>query len=214
MLKRSVLTLLLSSLAAAAPAHQLWIERDAAGPARVYVGDVDDAPDRGEAVAKLAATTRVFHADAVQPLALTARDDHLEVAAAGAGDLRLSNDQVWKPWKTRDGVVKAAVFNAREGRRETRAALPFEFVPAAAGGNTFTLVFQGRPVAAAKVTVVAPGQWAKRFVTDAQGRIDVPVASAGRYVLIAGHSVDEAREIAGQAVAKVDYTATLSFVAP
>ena len=213
MFQKPLIALALSSCALAASAHQLWLERDAAGPARVYVGDVDDAPDTGAEVAKIAATTTVFRTDPAQPLALSVHNDHLEAAVSGAGDVRMFNDNVWKPWTTKEGVTKLAVFNAREGRSETRAALPYEFVPVATGSDTFTLGFRGQPVAGKAVTVVNPGKWSKHLKTDAQGRVTVPVGDKGRYVLIAAHSVDEARTVAGQQVSKVDYTATLSFVA-
>lgn len=214
MFKQTLLALALSSTALTAAAHQLWLERDASGPVRVYVGDADDAPDRGEEVVKISTTSKVFGNDPAKPVALVVKDDHLEAALPGTGDARLFNDQVWKPWKTREGALKAAVFNARAGRSETKAVLDYEFVPVTANASTFTLLFRGQPVGNKPVTVIAPEKWAKRFRTDAQGRIEVPVRGTGRYVLIAAHSVDEARQVAGETVAKVDYTATLSFVAP
>jgi len=209
----ALLSLALAVLAGSAQAHQLWIERDGDGPARVFVGDVDGERDRGEDVAKLAGTTRLFAADPAAPLKLTAHDDRLEAPAPAGADLRLVNDQVWKPWRAKDGTLKAAVFNAREGRRDTRAALDYEFVPAAPQGDRFTLVFKGQPVAGKTVTVVDPNQWAKRLKTDAEGRLALPARGPGRYVLVASHSVKEKRQVAGETVDAVDYTATLSFVA-
>jgi hypothetical protein len=216
MFKKSLLTLALASAALGAQGHQLWLERDAGGPARVYVGDADGAPDRGEEVAQLAATTQVFTTDRRRPARLAVKEDHLEAAVEGAGDVRLYNDQVWKPWKTKDGKVQAAVFNSRAGRSDTSAVLDFELVPVTANGNTFTLVFKGQPQADAKVTVVTPDKWTKGFRTDKAGRVEVPVKDKGRYILISAHSADAAGdvEIAGQKVQKLSYTATLSFVAP
>lgn len=215
MFKHTLLALALTATTAGAYAHQLWIERDASGPARVYVGDADDAPDRGEEVAKLAATTRVFTGERGEPAKLTAKDDHLEAAVSGSGDVRMFNDQVWKPWKTKDGKFQAAIFNGRAGRTETRAAQDFELVPVRANGNTFTLLFKGQPMADTKVTVVTPTKWVKGFKTDKAGRVEVPVREKGRYVLISAHNTDATGnlEIAGQKVDKLSYTATLTFVA-
>lgn len=197
-----------------AQAHQLWIERTAPGTARVYVGDVDGERDRGEEVAKLAATTRLFAAEGAAPLPLAAQDDHLQAAAVPAdADLRLINDQVWKPWRGKDGVLKAAVFNAREGRRDTRAMLDYEFVPEQAGASRFRLVFKGQPAGARAVTVVDPAGWSRRLQTDASGWITVPARGAGRYVLIAAHTERLPQDVAGSRVDAVDYTATLSYVA-
>jgi len=52
MIKKTLATVLLSSFAIAASAHQVWVERDGAGPAKVYVGDVDGERDHGDDVAK------------------------------------------------------------------------------------------------------------------------------------------------------------------
>ncbi len=213
MKRKPFLFLVLLAAAGMAQAHQLWIERDATGPARVFVGDVDGERDRGDDVAKLAGTTRLFASDPASPITLAAHDDHLSATAPARTDLRLVNDQVWKPWKGKDGTLKAAVFNAREGRRDTRAELDYEFVPTKAGADRFTLVFKGQPMAGKTVTVVDPGRWSKRVKTDAQGQLSVPARGAGRYVLFAGHTVKEARQVAGEQVGEVDYTATLSYVA-
>lgn len=216
MFKKTLLTMALSTLALSASAHQLWLERDATGPVRVYVGDADSAHDKGEEVAKLAATTQVFTSDRKQTARLTAREEFLEADVAAAGDVRLFNDQVWKPWKAKDGSFQAALFNARAGRSETKAVLEHELVPLAAGGNSFTLLFKGQPLANKVVTVITPDKWSKGFKTDAAGRIDVPVSGKGRYVLVSTHEAPAVGEvvIAGQKVAKLGYTTTLTFVAP
>lgn len=213
MIKKTLVTLLLSSFAAASFAHQVWVERDATGPARVYVGDIDGERDHGDDVKTLEATTKVFGKDAKKTVKVTAHNAYLEAATTGAGDVRLINDQVWKPWKNKDGELQAAVFNSRAGRTETAAALDFEFVPTAVNGNTFTLTFKGKPVADKKVTIVNPEQWVKGFKTDAKGHVEVPATAKGRYILMSSHDVKGEAEVAGQKVQKLSYTTTLSFVA-
>ena len=215
MFKKSLLILALASAALGAQAHQVWLERDAAGPVRVYVGDADDAHDTGEPVAKLAATTQVFTTDRKSLAQLAVKEDYLEAAVSGAADVRLYNDQVFKPWKGRDGKFQAAVFTSRAGRSDTQAVLDFELVPVTANGNTFTLLFKGQPQADKKVTVVTPDKWTKGFKTDKAGRIEVPVKDKGRYILIGAHEAPAVGEveIAGQKVEKLGYTTTLSFVA-
>ena len=201
MFKKTLLAFAASTLALSATAHQLWLERDATGPVRVYVGDADSAHDKGAEVAKLAATTQVFTTDRAQTAKLTAKEEFLEADVAAAGDVRLFNDQVWKTWKTKDGSFQAV--------------LDYELVPVAAGGNTFTLVFKGQPLANKSVTVITPDKWTKGFKTDAAGRIDVPVSGKGRYVLVSSHEVPATGDvvIAGKKVAKLGYTTTLTFVA-
>lgn len=213
MIKKTLATMLLSSFAIAASAHQVWLERDGSGPAKVYVGDVDGERDHGDDVAKLAATTQVFGKDSKQPAKLTTKNEYLEAAVTGAGDVRLIADQVWKPWKNKDGQMQAAVFNSRAGRTETTAALDFELVPMKANGNVFTLTFKGQPVADKKVNVINPEKWVKGFMTDKDGHITVPVQGKGRYILMSSHDLKGDLEVAGEKVQKVSYTTTLSFVA-
>jgi len=205
----------LSLWALSAQAHQIWLERDAAGPTRIYVGDADDAADSGTEVAKLAPNTQVFSGDHKELGKLVVTEDHLEITPTINGDLRLINNLVWQPWKTKEGLTKAAVFTARVGRNETRAVTDYELVPIAANSNQFTLVFKGQPVADKRVTVVSPYKWTKNLKTDKAGRVDVPVRDKGRYVLISTHDADAAGEveIGGQKIQKLGYTTTLSFIA-
>ena len=212
MIKKTLVTMLLSSFAVAASAHQVWVERDASGPAKVYVGDVDGERDHGDDVAKLAATTQVFGKDSKQLAKLTTKNEYLEAAVSGSGDVRLIADQVWKPWKNKDGQMQAAVFNSRAGRTETAAALDFELVPVKANGNVFTLTFKGEPVADKKVSVINPEKWVKGFTTDKEGRVTVPLQGKGRYILMSNYEQKGDLEVAGEKVQKISYTTTLSFV--
>lgn len=215
MLKKSLMALVLSSMAVAASAHELWIERDGNGPVRVYVGHAEGHPDKGESVAKLEANTKVFTTDAKQLAKLAVKEDHLEATVATQGDARMVNDLVWNPWKTKEGGYQAAIFTARAGRTDTKAVLDFELVPVAANGNTFTLVYKGKPLAEADVNVISPEKWTKTFTTDSEGRITLPIKEKGRFILVGAHNVDadKGTEVAGQKVDKLSYTTALSFVA-
>lgn len=211
--KKALLILALSSIAGTASAHQLWLERATGGTVRVYFGEAEVGPDRGEEVAKLATTTQVFTTDRTRHSKLTAREDHLDAGVVEAGDVRLIN-QGWEPWKTDEGKLKTVVFTAREGRKETRSMLEYELVPVASNGNAFTLTFKGQPLADKEVTVINPEKWTKSLKTNAQGRIEVPLKGSGRYILMADHDVAEARKVGNQTVAEVAYATTLSFVHP
>lgn len=213
MKKQLLISLALATLAAAAQAHQLWFERDADGAARIRVGDVDDAHDSGDEVRQLAGTTLVFHEDPRAKLDVRPQHDHLRVEAAGTRDIRLVNEQVWKPWKTKTGSFKAAVFTAREGRSEAKGALDWEFVPLAPGSNEFTLMFKGQALAGKTVTVVDAGKWSRRLKTGPDGRVVVPARGNGRLVLIAAHTAAETRQLGDTTVTEIDYVTTLSFEA-
>jgi len=212
--KNLSLALLLSVSAAAAHAHQVWVERSTpTGPAQVYFGEIDEErPDEGEPVQKLLATTRVFGADPQKVFKLSFKQDHLEAQPEGPGDVRMINDQVWAPFKNRDGLLQAIIFNSRAGRVETAAAMDLEFVPVQANGDTIALVFKGEPVADKEVTVINPALWKKTLKTDKQGRITVPDAGKGRYILLYSHEVKGDVEIGGAKAQILTYVTSLSFI--
>lgn len=204
--------LLLAALAARAGAHEIWLERDGDGPARVYFGEPGE-PVRAEDIQSLKAP-RVFGADPARPLPLQRESDHLRATPAGAGDVRLVADDVWKPRPDRQGRMQAVIFNARAGRADTRAQLDFELVPVSAGGNTFTVLFRGAPLAAKKVSVTSPDAWQKTLVSDRDGRVELPLREPGRYILASQHEVEAAAEVDGVRVERLAYVTTLSFSAP
>lgn len=198
-------------LATAGPvsAHEVWIERDGMGPARLYLQEIDAVVEESDETHRLQPSV-VFVADPARPASLTRKKDHFEAAIAGKGDVRLHNDSVFAPW-TGDGVRQGQVFHARAGRSETTAKLDFELVPVSSGGDAFTLLFRGKPVAASPVTVFSPARWKKAVLTDAAGRFTVPDAGKGRYILVATTSEDVARKMSGEDVARVNHMTTISY---
>lgn len=197
-------------LTSSASAHEIWVERDAAGPARIYLGEPSEtAPEGGDPeFAKLKAP-KIIGSQA----ALTRRADHIEVAYKGTGDIRVFDDAVFDPWKGENGSLEGAVFHARQGRQETKAQLDLELVPVSAEGNSFTAFYKGVPLPGASITLLNPDRWSKSFKTDAKGVIALPIEQKGRYIVTLNHSVDGPATLGGQTVAKVHHVSTLSFVA-
>jgi uncharacterized GH25 family protein len=197
-------------LAAPAAAHEVWVERDATGPARIYLGEpADPVPAAGDPEFPKLQKPQLVGA-AASP-ALTRRANHIEAAVAGAGDVRVRDDTVFAPWDG-EGGKQGAVFYARAGRSETAAKLDLELVPVAAQADRFTLMFRGKPLPAAKVTVISPERWQKSFETDAAGALAVPELGRGRYLLSAAHTEKAPGKVAGQDVASVMHISTLTFV--
>lgn len=200
--------------ATGASAHEIWLERHGDN-VRTYVGDATGERDAGETLAKLVPTSKLFASDPAQAVPVSATPEHLVAPATGVlsgkGDIRFYNDQVWAPWRNKDGVFEAAAFQARAGRSETRAVQDLELVPLTAGSDTFTLTFKGQPLPATDVTLINPALWERTVKTDAAGRVTMPVSGKGRYILVARHSAPADVEIAGQKVAKLQHVASLSF---
>ncbi|MFW2828602.1 DUF4198 domain-containing protein [Sphingomonas sp. ID0503] len=205
-------TLALASLLAAMPmmaqAHEVWVERDGAGPARIYLGEpAKTLPAGGDPeFEKLKAPKLVPASSASQ----TRKAGFIEVAAP-AGDVRVTDDSVFEPWGE-DGKMEAVIYYARAGRADARIAMPLEIAPTAANGGSFALMKDGKPVPSAKITVITPDKWSKAFTADASGTVAPKLSEKGRYILTATHEETGDLAYKGGKVAKLYHIATTTFV--
>jgi hypothetical protein len=208
MLKQSVLLAALLGLGSAAQAHEIWVERDGNGPARIYLGEPGDVqPEGGDPeFEKLKAPQLVPASKTAQ----TRKVGYIEVAVP-AGDVRVIDDSVFAPWGE-EGKKEGVIYYARAGRAEAKAGLPLEIVPTAANADSFTLIRDGKPLAATKVTVISPDKWSKSFTTDAQGRVTLPLKDKGRFILSATQEEKGDLTLAGQKVSTLYHMASLTFV--
>ena len=208
MLKWTSALLAIACLPAMAQAHEVWVERDGAGPARIYLGEPGDPlPEGGDPeFEKLKAPKLVPASSAAQ----VRKAGYIEVAVP-AGDVRVIDDSVFDPWGE-EGKKEGVIYYARAGRSEANARMPLEIVPTAAGANSFTLVRDGKPLAGVKVTAISPDKWSKGFVTDAQGRVTLPIREKGRYILTATQEEKGDLSLRGAKVATLYNIATLTFV--
>lgn len=193
---------------AGADAHEIWVERDAAGPARIYLGEPAEAlpPGGDPEFARLVAPRIVGQANAK----LERKAGYLE-AAVPAGDVRVTDDSVFAPWGE-EGAKEGVVYYARAGRADTASRMPYEIAPLTAGGTRFALLRGGRPVPAAKITVITPARQSVELTADAEGAVTVPVAAKGRYLLTAAQPETGKLRVAGGPVDKLHHIATTSFV--
>lgn len=207
---RHLALILALALPAAAQAHEVWVERDGAGPARIYLGEpADPLPPGGDPEFKRLVAPKIVGADGLRG---ERRAGFIEAAVAGRGDVRVTDDAVFAPWGD-TGAKEAVVYYARAGRSETTTAMPYEIAPVAAGGTRFALMQGGKPVADAKVTVVSPDKWSKVLTADANGVVTVPLRGGGRYLLSATKEETGQLQVPAGPVAKIYHTATTTFVA-
>lgn len=204
-------TAALLGLAAPTTAHEVWIEHDGTGPARVYLGEPhEDTIDLGEhGIAHFKPI--VFTTDRAKSATLTHHADHVEAAVSGKGDIRAFDDTAFKPW-TSDDIKQGAAFYARAGRTEPASKLDFELVPTAPNADSFTVMFRGKPLANADVTMVTPDKWQKAVKADANGLVTVPDKGKGRYIVAANRQEDAPAKIGGEAVARVHHVTTITYV--
>ncbi|MBB3912397.1 DUF4198 domain-containing protein [Sphingomonas desiccabilis] len=208
-MKKMLFAALLLGLSTAARAHEVWIERDGNGPARIYLGEPAEAmPEGGDPeFAKLKAPKLLKAPNA----RLERKAGYLE-AALPAGDVRAWDDTVFAPWGE-PGKQESVVYYARAGRSEARAALPFEFVPAKAGADRFRLVRDGKPVAGTEVTLIAPDKSTQKLVTDANGEVTAPAGAKGRYLLTAALKDEGAHTTPAGPVAVLHRITTITYLA-
>jgi hypothetical protein len=208
---RTLFAALILCIPATAHAHEIWIERDGTGPARVYLGEPGEPMPAGgdPEFAKLKAPRILAQPDAV----LTRRTGFLE-AKLPAGDVRASDDSVFAPWG-QDGKKEGVVYYARAGRAEAQAKLPFELAPVTANGSRFVLTRDGKPVAGVPVALYAPDRSKTDLTTDAAGIIETGktgVAKSGRYLLVTSAKEDGPVMLPGGVVQIVYRITTTSFV--
>lgn len=200
--------MLLAVLAPAAQAHEVWIERDGAGPARIYLGEpAEPLPAGGDPEFDHLKAPKLIPASTAT---MARKAGYLEVAVP-AGDVRAHDDSVFQPWGE-EGKKEAVAYYARAGRADARAVMPFEIAPVRAGGDSFVVVRDGKPVADAAVTVISPDKWTKSIKTDAKGAVTVPMLGKGRYLLTASQKDEGAFDTSVGKVAVLHRIATTSFV--
>ncbi len=191
-----------------AQAHEIWVERDATGPARVYLGEPAEAlPAGGDPEFEKLKAPKILGASSATQ---ARKAGYIEVEAP-SGDVRLTDDSVFDPWGE-EGKKQGVVYYARAGRGEAKAQLPLEIIPSAANADSFLVVRDGKPLPSAKVTVISPDKWSKAFVTDAQGRIAPPLREKGRYILSAQREEKGDLSLRGAKVATLYHISTLTFV--
>ncbi|MFU1915544.1 DUF4198 domain-containing protein [Bordetella avium] len=198
---KSVAALALLGWTSMASAHFLWIEPAGDAKVRAYFGEwADDLREKTDGLLGqvINGSTRL-NGKAAKPAARGT--DYVEFEASG--ETRLGQTVLFK-----ETLLE---YGARLGRQDVKNLLPFELSPTAAGGNTFVLNFDGKPLAKTEVTVFGPPKWMKQYRTDEAGQITIDTPWPGQYVLEAGHTVDQAGKHDGKDYKKVRYVTTLTF---
>jgi hypothetical protein len=207
---RSLAFFLALALPATAQAHEIWVERDRAGPVRIYLGEPEEVMPAGgdPEFAKLLAPKIV----GVANVPTVRKAGFIEAQVPGKGDVRVIDDSVFAPWG--DGPVKEGViYYARAGRSETKSAMPYEIAPLTKNGNRFALLRRGKAVPRANMTLIAPDKTSTKLTADAAGVVTVATPQPGRYLLGASHEETGDLRVAAGPVGKLYHMATTTFVA-
>ncbi|RKS91050.1 DUF4198 domain-containing protein [Sphingosinicella microcystinivorans] len=212
---RILLAAIFAMSGAQAQAHEIWIEKDSSGPARIYLGEPDyPTPEGGDKEFHRLRAPQVFQTNAKEVIPVVRRSDHLEANISGKGDIRLRDDDIFAPEMGEDGKYAARIYYAKAGRAEIAPKLDFEVVPLEPGGSTFQILFQGKPTPKEGVRIIRPDGWLKNIKSDQNAQFTVPTDISGRYLLFVDHNEAVNRQLDDKAVSKITHVTTLTFVQP
>ena len=211
---RGLLTALLSlSFIAAASAHQIWLEREGDG-LHIYFGEFDEnlreaSPgllDRLSPQAKLAAGDKALKVDRT-PGFFTVSGTVAADDSVVAEDVRIAE---------RRGGEKPVRLLARLCARyvadfKVRAPVTtLDVVPAGKPG-AFKVFYQGKPLAKAKLELIAESGWKREFKTDEQGAVEASLPWRGTYVIEVQHTDATPGKLGEESYDTVRCASTLSF---
>jgi len=196
----------------AAQAHYIWLERDGAA-VQAFFGEWerDLREVSGGTLDRITGLT-AFEADRAKTLNVSKESNHFAIKGANKGDVRARVDRAPVDDKANGGKTKT-VFQAKEGRADTKPVHDLELVPITANGDSFVLMLRGSPLAKTNVHVFGPPKWGKELRTDENGKVTIPMPWAGRYLAEIAH-VEQISGGAGEGVYdRIRHVSTTSFTA-
>lgn len=219
LLVRSLLAALLAFAGGQASAHHLWLESDG-GALQLYFGEFGEnlreaSPgllDKLEPRAKALSPA----GERALPVAKSAKAFALSGTMA-AGESVVAEDPRYPIHVgTRDGATRRSMYwpAARfvTDRAASQPLLTLDVVPA--GGDKFRVFFRGKPLAKAKVEVMAAFGWAKEARTDEEGMISVALPWRGLYALEVHYADTTSGKRGEEAYDVANYVTTLTLVQP
>lgn len=191
-------TLLVAAIAAlsftgSASAHHLWVEADGQG-AKLYFGEFEGnlreaSPGLLDRFTPLP-EAKVVSAAGAQPLKLDKSPSAFVLSGPiGAGDSIVAEQARVTERKQADKAIRTL---ARLAARyvpdfaERAPVLTLDIVPTGKPG-AFRVVYDGKPLAKAKLELIAESGWKREFHTDEQGAVGVSLPWRGAYVIEIEH---------------------------
>ena len=212
---RGVLAALLAlSFIGAASAHSLWLEHQGDG-LRLYFGEFEEnlreaSPgllDRLSPQAKVAvAGDKALKIDKTAGFftvaGVVSADDSVV-----AEDVRISERRTAEK-TTR--MLSRLVARYVADFKERPPVNTLDVVPAGKPG-AFKVFYQGKPLAKAKLELIAESGWKREFKTDEQGAVEAPLPWRGTYVIEVQHTDATPGKLGEEAYDTLRCASTLSF---
>ena len=186
----TIFTLFISNLVISnlAQAHYLWLEKADTNTANLYFGEWhNNRIENSEKLTKFS-DAKLFNDDIESAPSLTLHETYFSTLINTKNDVLMS--LVTMPAKAnRAKKIFKTSYYAKIGRNETRAKLALELVPTNKHGDTFTLIFNGKPLLKNEVIVYGPPKWEKNYKTNNQGEITIETPWHGQYIIRTSHKV-------------------------
>lgn len=187
-MKYIITTILLLFISSVASAHSVWLEKDGNNSANIYFGYWHkDLREKAEKLKRFE-SAKVFLLDEKKAVPLTLGENYLQASINTEGDVRMSQSLPAKERK-RTGKFSKTYIYAKAGREETTSVMNFEMVPVTAGSNQFVVLFNGKPLEKAKITIFGPPKWQQNLRSDEDGKVTINTPWAGTYLIKARHKI-------------------------
>lgn len=208
-MKKLLLSALLSALSMAAQAHYLWLEPTSGGAA-LYFGEMQNGvTERSPGTLDKMQTLRA-RAQTGDTATGVAKGDHLFYALpAAAGAVTVAQDALPVRAGHDDPRMSKFFLYARLG--QGGAPLPLDLV---LSGKQVQVMLDGKPLPRARLTLYSANGWQRELRADDTGRADITLPWTGRYVLHVKHSLDAPGEFEGKPYVVKNLITTLSLVQP
>jgi len=203
------------SFVGAASAHSIWLERDGE-TVRIFFGEFDENLREASPglLDRLTPQAKVAAASGEKALKVDKTAAFFAVAGpVGADDSIVAEDGRVSERRAADKVTRVM---SRLGARyvsdfkERPPVNTLDIVPAGKPG-AFKVFYQGKPLAKAKLELIAESGWKREFKTDEQGAVEAPVPWRGAYVIEVQHSDATPGKLGEEAYDTMRFASTLSF---
>jgi len=205
--------------AGSASAHHLWLEVDGQG-AKIYFGEFGENLREASpgALDKLQPTAKALSLSGERPLNVEKAANSFAVSGKlDAADSVVTEDVRYPSFeRNRDGVKSRGIYvpAARfvPDRAPRTPVLTLDVVPVA--GDKFQVVFQGKPLAKAKVSVITPSGWGRDQHAGEDGTFTVALPWRGPYVFEVQHTDRTPGKRGEEAYDQASYVTSLTVVQP
>jgi hypothetical protein len=187
---RFSVALLSLAIASQASAHHLWLEQDG-NATRLYFGEFGENLREASpgSLDKLQPQAKLVTGGGEGSLTVEKSPNSFAIAGApGSLEAIVAEDVRWPSFTRKDGkkgIYMPAARLVGEGAAY-KPVLTLDLVPA--GADSYRVVFQGKPVAKAKVQVTTGAGWGREFHTEEDGTFKVALPWRGTYVLEVHHN--------------------------